>query len=67
MRAVNFVVDGVEIEPDKEEQINSNNYWNKITVCKIDNQVVVVDRTSWTKTQTGSVGLYNIDALGYPV
>ena len=67
MKAVTLVVGGEELEPDKEEQMDANNYWNKITVCKIDNQIIVVDRASWTKKQTGSVGIYNIDALGYPV
>ena len=67
MKAVTFVVGGEEVEPNKEDQMNTNNYWNKITVCKIDNNTIIVDRISWIIKQTGSIGQYDIDALGYPM
>jgi hypothetical protein len=40
--------------------------WNIITKCIIQNELVIVDRTTWI-TKSGFPLQYQIDALGYPM
>ena len=40
--------------------------WNKITTCIIDNQRVVVDRSSWIN-KNGKPIKYTADTMGYPM
>jgi hypothetical protein len=44
----------------------SCNQWNKITSCTIDNQTVLIDRTTWI-IKNGFSFQYQIDSLGYPI
>jgi hypothetical protein len=43
-----------------------SSHWNKLTLCLIDNQKVIVDRTTWI-TKDGFDGKYETDDLGYPM
>ena len=40
--------------------------WNTITKCIIQNELIVVDRTTWI-TKNGFPLQYQIDALGFPM
>jgi hypothetical protein len=53
-----------KLGPDWDHK--SDNQWNKITTCTIDNQTVNVDRTTWI-IKNGFSLQYQIDTLGYPI
>lgn len=53
-------------DQSSEIREKASQQWNKITTCKINNETVVVDRTTWI-TQNGFPLQYQIDSLSYPM
>lgn len=49
-----------------EHQTKVIEKWNKITTCIIDNQRVVIDRSSWI-AKNGKYIKYTSDTMGYPM